>query len=97
MVNIPGYMNSFLYNTCNTLIRLFRLLKLAKYSKASKRFQIAVGFCDVNNRGLWRCYPIIIGGRIVTFIILMIGLCIVAIPARLFASSLQEASKQTKM
>ena len=42
-----------------------------------------VGYGDV--------YPITIGGKIFTFIILMIGLGIVAVPAGLFASALSKA------
>lgn len=44
-----------------------------------------VGYGDV--------YPITLGGKLFTFIILMIGLSVVAIPAGLFASALQDASK----
>lgn len=42
-----------------------------------------VGYGDV--------YPITLGGRIFTFFILMIGLSVVAVPAGLFATALQNA------
>ena len=45
-----------------------------------------VGYGDI--------YPITAGGRIFTFLILMVGLSIVAIPAGLLASSLQETAKK---
>jgi voltage-gated potassium channel len=44
-----------------------------------------VGYGDV--------YPITIGGKVFTFFILMVGLSIVAIPAGLLASALQDASR----
>ena len=44
-----------------------------------------VGYGDV--------YPLTIGGKIFTFLILMVGLSIVAIPAGLLASALQDASR----
>lgn len=46
-----------------------------------------VGYGDV--------YPITVGGKIFTFFILMIGLGIVAVPAGLLASALQDASRNT--
>ena len=45
-----------------------------------------VGYGDI--------YPITLGGRIFTGVILMIGLGIVALPAGIIASSLTEARKQ---
>ena len=45
-----------------------------------------VGYGDV--------YPVTVGGRIFTFVILMIGLGIVAVPSGLMASALSEARKQ---
>ena len=45
-----------------------------------------VGYGDV--------YPVTVGGRIFTFLILMIGLGIVAVPSGLMASALSEARKQ---
>jgi voltage-gated potassium channel len=47
-----------------------------------------VGYGDI--------YPITLGGRIFTFVILMIGLGIVAVPAGLLASALSEAKIQEK-
>jgi voltage-gated potassium channel len=47
-----------------------------------------VGYGDV--------YPITLGGRIFTFVILMVGLSIVSIPAGLLASSLQEGARKSK-
>lgn len=47
-----------------------------------------VGYGDV--------YPITVGGRIFTFVILMVGLSIVSIPAGLLASSLQETASKSK-
>ncbi len=44
-----------------------------------------VGYGDV--------YPITTGGKIFTFFILMVGLSVVAVPAGLFATALQEAHK----
>jgi voltage-gated potassium channel len=44
-----------------------------------------VGFGDI--------YPITVGGKIFTFVILMIGLGVVAIPAGLLSSALQKARK----
>jgi len=49
-----------------------------------------VGYGDV--------YPVTLGGRIFTFFILMIGLSVVAMPAGLFASALEEnADKQEEL
>jgi len=48
-----------------------------------------VGYGDV--------YPITLGGRIFTFVILMVGLSIVSIPAGLLASSLQEGARKSKL
>lgn len=45
----------------------------------------AVGYGDV--------YPVTVGGKIFTFLILVIGLSVVAVPAGLLASALQDASK----
>lgn len=45
----------------------------------------AVGYGDV--------YPITVGGKVFTFFILVVGLSIVAIPAGLLASALQDASR----
>ena len=45
-----------------------------------------VGYGDV--------YPITMGGKLFTFLILMVGLSIVAIPAGLLASALQDASRE---
>ncbi|MEX0609398.1 MAG: ion transporter [Balneolaceae bacterium] len=42
--------------------------------------------------GYGEIYPITIGGKVFTFIILMIGLGVVAIPAGLLASALQDAN-----
>jgi len=42
-----------------------------------------VGYGDV--------YPVTVGGKIFTFVILMIGLGVVAVPAGLFASALSKA------
>lgn len=47
-----------------------------------------VGYGDV--------YPITIGGRIFTFVILMIGLGIIAIPSGMISSALTEARRQEK-
>lgn len=47
-----------------------------------------VGYGDV--------YPVTLGGRIFTFFILMIGLGIVALPAGLFASALEDTPKSLK-
>lgn len=47
-----------------------------------------VGYGDV--------YPITVGGKIFTFLILMIGLSVVAVPAGLLASAMQEATKDIK-
>lgn len=47
-----------------------------------------VGYGDI--------YPITLGGRIFTFVILMVGLSIVSIPAGLLASSLQEGARKSK-
>lgn len=47
-----------------------------------------VGYGDV--------FPITAGGRIFTFIILMIGLSVVAMPAGLFASALEDNPKKAK-
>lgn len=44
-----------------------------------------VGYGDI--------YPITIGGKVFTFFILMIGLSVVAVPAGLLASALQDASR----
>lgn len=44
-----------------------------------------VGYGDI--------YPVTIGGKVFTFFILMIGLSVVAIPAGLLASALQDANK----
>ena len=44
-----------------------------------------VGYGDV--------FPITIGGRLFTFLVLMIGLSIVAVPAGLLASALQNINK----
>lgn len=44
-----------------------------------------VGYGDV--------YPITAGGKIFTFMILMVGLSVVAVPAGLLASALQDASR----
>lgn len=46
-----------------------------------------VGYGDI--------YPITIGGRIFTFLILMIGLSVVAIPAGLLASALEKTSQKS--
>jgi voltage-gated potassium channel len=48
-----------------------------------------VGYGDV--------YPITVGGKIFTFLILMIGLGIVALPAGLFASALTTALEKEKI
>lgn len=48
-----------------------------------------VGYGDV--------YPITIGGKIFTFLVLMIGLGIVAVPSGLFASALLKAREYTKV
>ncbi len=45
-----------------------------------------VGYGDI--------YPITVGGKIFTFIVLMIGLGIVAVPAGLVASALQAARSE---
>ena len=47
-----------------------------------------VGYGDV--------YPVTVGGRIFTFLVLMIGMSIVAIPAGLFASALSKKVKGPK-
>ena len=47
-----------------------------------------VGYGDV--------YPITVGGRVFTFVILMVGLSIVSIPAGLLASSLQETASKSR-
>lgn len=46
-----------------------------------------VGYGDI--------YPVTVGGKIFTFVILMVGLSIVAIPAGLLASALQETAKKS--
>lgn len=45
-----------------------------------------VGYGDV--------YPVTLGGRLFTFVVLMVGLGVVAVPSGLFASALSEARKQ---
>lgn len=45
-----------------------------------------VGYGDV--------YPVTLGGRLFTFLVLMVGLGVVAVPSGLFASALSEARKQ---
>ncbi|MEX0722764.1 MAG: ion transporter [Gracilimonas sp.] len=47
-----------------------------------------VGYGDI--------YPITVGGKVFTFLILMIGLSVVAVPAGLLASALQDASRDLK-
>lgn len=41
-------------------------------------------------------YPITLGGRVFTFFILMIGFGVVALPAGLFASALENAPESRK-
>ncbi|WP_419592571.1 potassium channel family protein, partial [Thiolapillus sp.] len=45
-----------------------------------------VGYGDI--------YPVTVGGRIFTFIVLMVGLGIVAVPAGLVASALSQAHSE---
>lgn len=44
--------------------------------------------CTITTVGYGDIYPITIGGRIFTFLVLIVGLCIISVPAGILASSL---------
>ena len=56
--------------------------------------------CTITTVGYGDIYPVTIGGRIFTFLVLIVGLCIISVPAGILASSLsrvkvkQEIEKQ---
>jgi voltage-gated potassium channel len=52
------------------------------------------GVATLTTVGYGDIYPITVGGKIFTFIILMIGLSVVAVPAGLFSIALQEANRK---
>jgi voltage-gated potassium channel len=52
------------------------------------------GVATLTTVGYGDIYPITVGGKIFTFIILMIGLSVVAVPAGLFSIALQEANRR---
>jgi voltage-gated potassium channel len=52
------------------------------------------GVATLTTVGYGNIYPITVGGKIFTFIILMIGLSVVAVPAGLFSIALQEANRR---
>jgi len=55
-------------------------------------FQDYGGLCNPYYSWVWGdIYPITAGGKIFTFVILMLGLGIVAVPTGLFASALTKA------
>ena len=52
------------------------------------------GIATLTTVGYGDIYPVTVGGKIFTFIILMIGLSVVAVPAGLFSIALQEANRE---
>ena len=52
--------------------------------------------CTLTTVGYGDVFPITIGGQIFTFIVLMIGLGVVAVPAGLVASALSQARREEK-
>lgn len=52
------------------------------------------GVATLTTVGYGDIYPVTVGGKIFTFIILMIGLSVVAVPAGLFSIALQEANRK---
>lgn len=52
--------------------------------------------CTLTTVGYGDIYPITIGGKVFTFIVLMMGLGFVAVPTGLFASALSAARKEEK-
>ncbi len=54
------------------------------------------GVATLTTVGYGDVYPITLGGRVFTFVVLMIGLGIVAVPCGMLASALSEARRLEK-